>query len=1373
MQSLRDDKQFLSMYYAKGDCFPNLLARATYLTHYSRAETWTDTVLRVVDANCSLDPTVTLHERKQLFHLFWTMQALPPGRGLWVGGMPNIPADASQNCWNTTIYDTDEWGWVTNQLMLGGGVGVNLSEVHNLPTVVADNPIEPARFRAYIDSKHKNYQDVKDAVGGELSDWPPSWFMKIPDSRQGWVDAVKKTLRAAMSGDSIAWNFSDIRPDGELIRTFGGIAAGPGPLAVLLYEAYKIIRGAAGRKLTTVEALDITNHVGLCVKSGNVRRCLPGETLVHTKSGLRPIRDIKVGEAVLTSGQRGEKFMPVTGWVEQGPQRLVSIKTLMGEFRCTPNHRMAVFNSTNTYTFKTADSLETGDRLVFVDQVLPGHVTAMPSWSYEKVEHSTTCVDISIPKLSTDTAWFLGYFLGNGYVYANRKDNGFNAYVSVCLPNNQYHDGLVPRVRAGLASFGVRTSEHEPSTDDDSRRVIATSKQLAWYFDTNFKQPKTTLKVPTCILEGTIELRSAFLAGLLDSDGAANNRPVVLCTSVYPEFLNELQAVYASLGIPTRLSMNRPTKGKGKALHHLNLVGTEATKQFVKLVQPYAVKQIRQSEGSQRDYGYPSTFVKEAMPSTQWRGAWQADESQMVQSTFKRLGGDTRSLTPITVLDVVETGEVVNTYDIEVAGAEEFVAGGYLVHNSAILTAGNPDDQPFRDAKKDETAIMSHRFTSNNSIAFTNFKQFDNFDWASLVEDNMNFGDPGIMNLALARIHDPEVTGVNPCQPANATVLTPQGIRTFADIDVGSVIWSGKQWTKVVRKFYTGEKEVIRYQTTAGVFLGTANHKVIQEGERIEAGDAESIDLCTGPVYPEAIAFDRQAIVDGWVIGDGTVHKASNNLVCLVVGGKDSGFLDQFQDFCLQDRSEIKQGYWEVKTSIQHYELPKTYERSIPDRFKFGERRMVVSFLRGLYAANGSVCGGRVTLKASSYQIICDVQEMLSSLGISSYYTTNKPTEVEFQNGTYLCKQSYDLQISTGREDFLRLIGFVHKYKEERLVESTRKLSGRRKQSFEIISRQSEGVQPVWDITVEADEHTYWTGGLLVSNCGEIFLLDRESCNLCEIFPARVFSQGGDIRQALILIARYAFRQRLMAFEDEKTEKTRQRKMRVGVGLGGVCDFQHTAQDLRKWYQVVRDTCDRYANELHVNRPIAVTTVKPSGTLSLLNGSSPGMHAPFAEHYIRRIIIPKDTAIAHALEEANVISEPVAYGNAKNTLVFSFPMHNPNPKVTVQNETVKDQFERQLLLQQNWADNSVSATISFEKEEKDLMTKLMEHYIPQLKSSSFLTRAHGYVQAPYEEISKNTFEKMSNNINHDHRLVHSNADDMDMSDCAGGACPIR
>ena len=265
---IRLSEDFLAPYRQKGDLFPSLLARSTYLTKYCRGnvETWTDTIRRVVEGNISLAPGVSQREARELFHVFWTGQALPPGRGLWTGGVPGIPADASFNCWFTTLRSIDDWTWTANQLMLGGGVGVGLGSLNTLP-VVTDNQ---ARFSIWCKQDHPDYEEVHPEGPAYLNGSTPRYLCE--DSREGWVTSLGKVLEAAYSGKDLVIDVSDVRPRGSLIRTFGGIACGPGPLAHLLRAAWNIIRGSRGRRLTSVEALDITNHIGLCIKSGNVRR---------------------------------------------------------------------------------------------------------------------------------------------------------------------------------------------------------------------------------------------------------------------------------------------------------------------------------------------------------------------------------------------------------------------------------------------------------------------------------------------------------------------------------------------------------------------------------------------------------------------------------------------------------------------------------------------------------------------------------------------------------------------------------------------------------------------------------------------------------------------------------------------------------------------------------------------------------------------------------------------------------------------------------------------------------------------------------------------------------------------------------------------
>ncbi len=380
-----------------------------------------------------------------------------------------------------------------------------------------------------------------------------------------------------------------------------------------------------------------------------------------------------------------------------------------------------------------------------------------------------------------------------------------------------------------------------------------------------------------------------------------------------------------------------------------------------------------------------------------------------------------------------------------------------------------------------------------------------------------NCGDPGmqfddITNKWHTVSNTAKINASNPCQPGFATILTPSGIRMFDDINVGSVVWSGLNWTKVIRKISTGIKPVFKYKTTAGSFIGTEEHKVVSDGIKIEIRNTNSIDRNSGPFTSSLSKLDlkgyEQTIMDGLVLGDGTVKTcnkkedgSSNSYTLLYIGENDQAyFKSEVKNFIFFlpafDRTAYK-----VKTTLTNEEIPYTYNRKIPDRFYKGDSTIVRAFLRGLYSANGSICGNRITLKATSFSIIEQVQNMLSSIGISSYYTKNLSKEVEFSNGTYTCKDSYDLNITKDRLRFAYLIGFIQ-------LDKTNKLdslclytndSNNKKTNYPIFEIEELGNVEVFDIEVEAVEHTYWTGGLLVSNCSEFVFLDDTACNLASL----------------------------------------------------------------------------------------------------------------------------------------------------------------------------------------------------------------------------------------------------------------------------------
>jgi len=116
--------------------------------------------------------------------------------------------------------------------------------------------------------------------------------------------------------------------------------------------------------------------------------------------------------------------------------------------------------------------------------------------------------------------------------------------------------------------------------------------------------------------------------------------------------------------------------------------------------------------------------------------------------------------------------------------------------------------------------------------------------WDLLVKQAYKNGEPGILFIdTMRKDGNDSIICTNPCQPSWATLLTPKGRIIIEDVKAGDIIWSGKRWTKVTKKTYTGIEEVYKYYTPGGIFIGTQNHNVISNGKKVEAKDAKSIDI--------------------------------------------------------------------------------------------------------------------------------------------------------------------------------------------------------------------------------------------------------------------------------------------------------------------------------------------------------------------------------------------------------------------------------------------------------------------------------------------------------------------------------------------------
>jgi len=294
--------------------------------------------------------------------------------------------------------------------------------------------------------------------------------------------------------------------------------------------------------------------------------------------------------------------------------------------------------------------------------------------------------------------------------------------------------------------------------------------------------------------------------------------------------------------------------------------------------------------------------------------------------------------------------------------------------------------------------------------------------------------------------------------------------------------------------------------------------------------------------------------------------------------------------------------------------------------------------------------------------------------------------------------------------------------------------------------------------------------------CGEQPLVDGECCNLVETYPAHHDSYA-DYQRTLKWAYLYAKTVTLLPHHDPRTNAIMMHKRRIGLGQAGVVQAfaKHGRRTHFEWcdrgYRYVQDLDALYSKWLCVPRSSRTTTLKPGGTTPLLSGATPGVHYAPSEYYIRRVKFGTGSAILQACIDAGYPSEPSAYGD--RAVVVEFPVRESYFEVGAGDVTLWEQMENAAQMQYCWSDNAVSCTVSFEEHEARDIKRALELYEGRLKGISFLPRAHGYAQPPYEPITRDEWAARCANLQP--LVLEAPAHEITDRFCEGDRCeaPIR
>lgn len=297
--------------------------------------------------------------------------------------------------------------------------------------------------------------------------------------------------------------------------------------------------------------------------------------------------------------------------------------------------------------------------------------------------------------------------------------------------------------------------------------------------------------------------------------------------------------------------------------------------------------------------------------------------------------------------------------------------------------------------------------------------------------------------------------------------------------------------------------------------------------------------------------------------------------------------------------------------------------------------------------------------------------------------------------------------------------------------------------------------------------------------CAEIALADGESCNLATIFLPNIESlaQMLEVSRLLYMVQKQITR---LSYPYEKTSSIVHKNARLGQSITGIlqCDEKQIGW-LSDAYSFLKEYDKAYSAENGWNPSVRLTTVQPSGTLSLLPGVTPGIHPAFAPYYIRRVRFSSVDPLVDACRRRGykVTWDMGLDGREDHSrYVIEFPCKSPENSILAANMTAIEQLEWVKRMQTIWADNAVSVTVYYRKEELPLIKDwLSKNYNSSVKSVSFLLHVdHNFALPPYEEISKEEYEKALAKLDLSVPLQENSMDlTIDFDDCATGACPIR
>jgi intein/homing endonuclease len=722
----------------------------------------------------------------------------------------------------------------------------------------------------------------------------------------------------------------------------------------------------------------------------------------------------------------------------------------------------------------------------------------------------------------------------------------------------------------------------------------------------------------------------------------------------------------------------------------------------------------------------------------------------------------------------------IDAADIITATGQMVVSGN--VRRSAIIILGDCWDKEYLKAKRwDLGQIPSHRSRANYSVVCDDVEDLHPSFWKT-YEQGEPFGIVNRTNIQrygrMGELRPDTAIGVNPCVPGHTEILTKNGYQRIDSlIDQEVEVWNGFEFSKV-RPRKTGiNQPLVKVKLSSGQELDcTPYHQFVlaldYKGNtiRVEAKDLKKGDKLIKSSYPLLEGFMPlgTAYTQGFVSAEG---------------------MDGYKHFnlyepklpCLENLS-VTHGEYDSKQSRLHCTLTFEPKEKTFVPFEMYTISVRLAWLSGLLDGDGTCLKeGGSQIASVNKEFLLRVQKMLTTLGIASKVTLARQECFRFlpdgKGGKkqYLCQTLWRLLLGAVEMGQLLELGL----KTYRLDFNGFYPNRNASQFVKVVEVVDEGFSSDVFCFTEPKRNLGCFEGIVTGQCAEATLENGEPCNLTETALCNLDGSDEFIK-AVRLMQRYAKRVTLERYHHKISDEVIKRNRRTGNGITGcLASPLFTPETLDRAYAAIQDEDEKYSKELGVPRSKRTTVVKPSGTMSKVLDCMgyEGIHAAYSRYMIQRVrfasndpLIPKLRAAGHYMELLN------DFGTIdRGTMVVDFYVSAPEGyPVADEDWDVWKQLDILKMAQKHWADQSVSVTVYYKREDIPKLKVWLAENLQYLKTISFLCHSdHGFPQAPKEAITQERFEKLSNKIKPIDFEDIEEGDMIDGMECQGGSCPIK